>query len=438
MSAPSGKDPGGRTFLCSMCKRCYFCNMEKTDACIVGAGPGGVATALKLSYLGIPSVLIDKATFPRDKVCGDAISGKVTTLLNRLDPAILERFSWQSMQVDVWGIKFVAPNLKELNIPFQPNYVRNAKSAPGYVARRYDFDNFLVEEVRRRENIRFIEGLAVEQYSRTEKGWLVSGRGGEFQLEARMLIVADGAHSAFSRKVAGLEKDLRHHAGAVRAYFANVGGLDADNFIELHFIQSVTPGYFWIFPLPGGHANVGLGMRSDILQRRKTRLREALFEAIEAHPVLRERFRQAELVGEVKGYGLPLGSKRRPLSGSHYMLVGDAGHLIDPLTGEGIGNAFYSGFIAAEQLQQCLAANDFSAAFLKAYDQRVGRVLGSEMRLSYQLQRMLAYPWLVNMLANVIAGNRSLVQVLSGMYNDFALREQLVKPWFWLKMLVKR
>ncbi|MCB0549207.1 MAG: geranylgeranyl reductase family protein [Phaeodactylibacter sp.] len=412
--------------------------MIKTDACIVGAGPGGVATALKLSYLGIPSVLIDKATFPRDKVCGDAISGKVTTLLNRLDPGILERFNRQAIQADVWGIRFVAPNNKELDIPFQPNYVRDAQAAPGYVARRYDFDNFLVEEARRRDNIQFLEGQAVQEYSRIDGGWQVSGEEGALQVEARMLIVADGAHSAFSRKVAGLERDFRHHAGAVRAYFSNVGGLSPDNFIELHFIRSVTPGYFWIFPLPGGFANVGLGMRSDILRRRKTNLRKALFEVIEGHPALRERFKNASLVGEVKGYGLPLGSKRRPLSGDHYMLVGDAGHLVDPLTGEGIGNAFYSGFIAAEQLQQCLAANDFSAGFLKAYDQRVGRVLGSEMRLSYQMQKMLSYPWLVNLLANLIAGNRRVVALLSGMYNDFALREQLVKPWFWLKMLWRR
>lgn len=411
--------------------------MIKTDACIVGAGPGGVAAALKLSYLGIPSVLIDKATFPRDKVCGDAISGKVTTLLNRLDPAILERFNGQAMQADVWGIKFVAPNLRELFIPFRPNYIRNAEAAPGYVARRYDFDNFLVEEARRRDNIQFFEGLAVEHYAQGGQGWLVSGGGGRLQVDARMLIVADGAHSAFSRRVAGLEKDPGHHAGAVRAYFAGVAGLSEDNFIELHFIRSISPGYFWIFPLPGGHANVGLGMRSDILARRKINLRNALFEVIEAHPVLRERFKGARLVGKVQGYGLPLGSRRRPISGSHYMLAGDAGHLVDPLTGEGIGNAFYSGFIAAEQLQRCLAAGDFSAAFLKAYDERVARVLGSEMRLSYRLQKMLAYPRLANALANIIAGNPRLIALLSGMYNDFSLREQLARPWFWFKMLLR-
>lgn len=412
--------------------------MIQTDACIVGAGPGGVATALRLSYLGIPSVLIDRAAFPRDKVCGDAISGKVTTLLNRLDPAILQRFNARPIQSDVWGIKFVAPNEKSLAIPFSPNYVRDAKSAPGYVSRREDFDHFLIEEARRRDNIRLLLETDIQRFERSSRGWLVSSPDGAVQVDTRMLIVANGAHSSFSRKIAGLEKDPRHHAAAVRAYFSNVGRLDRDNFIELHFIRQITPGYFWIFPLPNGMANVGLGMRSDILNRRKLNLRQVFFNLIEQQPGLRERFRDAELQGEVKGYGLPLGSRPRPISGSHYMLVGDAAHLVDPLTGEGIGNAFYSGFIAAEQLQQCLAVNDFSASFLKAYDQRVSRVLGSEMRLSYRLQKMLMYPVLVNALASLIGSNRKVLEVLSGMYNDFALREQLARPFFWLKMWFKR
>ena len=116
------------------------------------------------------------------------------------------------------------------------------------------------------------------------------------------------------------------------------------------------------------------------------------------------------------------------------MLVGDAGHLIDPLTGEGIGNAFYSGFIAAEQVQQCLEQNNFSAAFLGAYDVRVDRVIGSELRLSYKLQKMLAYPRLVNLLAHIISNNQRILTFFSRMYVDFDVREQLVKPVFWVKM----
>ena len=202
--------------------------MIRTEVCIVGAGPGGVATALKLSYLGISSVLIEKAVFPWDKICGDAISGKVTTLLNRLDPEIMKRFNARPIQSDVWGVRFVAPNGKELNIPFKANYVRNAATAPGYVSRRMDFDHFLIEEVKRRDNIRYYEGVTIQHFEKIPNGFVIKDKTEDFCLETHILIDASGAHSRFSRSYAGLEKDKRHHAGSVRAYFRNVKQLAKD------------------------------------------------------------------------------------------------------------------------------------------------------------------------------------------------------------------
>ncbi len=404
-----------------------------SEICIVGAGPAGAATALKLSYMNIPCILIDKAIFPRDKVCGDAISGKVTTLFNRLDPEILNRFNAEPLQTGIWGIRFITPNGKALDIPFPVKEETNGR-APGYISKRMDFDNFLITEVKRRENITFYEGVDITSYERSERGWCVESKDGELSVDAKILIVANGAHSAFSRKVAGLPKENKHHAGAIRAYYKNVTGFEKQDFIELHFLKDLTPGYFWIFPLPNGQANVGLGMRSDFISNRKFNLKKAFFDILESHPEFKERFAGAELLGTVEGYGLPLGSKTRPISGDHYMLIGDAGHLIDPLTGEGIGNGIYSGFIAAEQAEQCLAQNDFSASFLKAYDVRVARVLGKEMKLSYQLQQIMRYVPLVNFLSTIFVGNQKFLKILSSMYTDFQLREQLVKPWFWFKM----
>jgi menaquinone-9 beta-reductase len=412
--------------------------MHTSDICILGAGPGGTATALKLSYLGIPCILIDKAGFPRDKVCGDAVSGKVTTLLNRLDPEIMVRFNGQPIQSDVWGVRFVAPNRKIIDIPFKPGYIRNEKAAPGYVSKRIDFDSFLIEEVKRRDNIQFFDHTAIDTFTRTSEGYLLSNARGSFQVACRLFIDASGAHSAFSRKHAGLEIDHAHHAGAVRAYYRGVQDLAKDNFIELHFLRETTPGYFWIFPLPNGEANVGLGMRSDIVKKRSVNLRKEMLRIIAEHPDIAPRFAQSKLIGEVLGYGLPLGSKTRKLSGDHYLLVGDAGHLIDPLTGEGIGNAFYSGVIAAELAEQCLREENFSENFLAAYDVRIQRVLGAEMKLSYQMQRIGSSPFLLNLVANIINGNRKILDYFSAMYTDFDLREQLVKPGFWLKMWVKK
>ncbi len=413
--------------------------MIQTEVCIVGAGPGGAATALKLSHMGIPCVLIDKAVFPRDKICGDAISGKSATILGRIDPAIVERFeAAHEIQTDIWGIRFVAPNNKEIDVPFRPNYDTEKDPKQGYVSKRIDFDNLLVEEVKKRSDIQFFENTAIDKYERTPHGYRLKDKSGDFLVECRILIVSNGANSNFSRHHAGLEKDPVHHAGAVRAYYKNVKGLHPDGYIELHFLKEINPGYFWIFPLPGGYANVGLGMRSDYISKKKYNLRTELSNVLNSHPKLKERFKGAELEGKITGYGLPLGSKKRTISGGHFMLVGDAGHLIDPLSGEGIGNAIYSGFIAAEQAEQCLKNDEFSAQFMQAYDKRVERVLGKEMQLSFSLQKMMARPWLVNLCANWVSRNRTLIDVISLMYIDIEVRKKALNPLFWIRLMLGR
>lgn len=409
--------------------------IPNTRICIVGAGPGGCATALKLSYMGIPCTLIDKAVFPRDKVCGDALSGKVTTLLNRLDPAILERFNDQVSQSDVWGLMFVPPNEQALTIPFKRGYIRDKRKAPGYLCKRIHFDNFLIEEVKRRDRITLLEGVSISDYQKVEQGWRLVDKTGEHSFLANILIVADGAHSKFARKVAGLEKINKHYAASVRAYFSGVTGMNVDNYIELHFLKSITPGYLWIFPMPNGEANVGLYMRSDMVSKKRINLKALFEQTIQKNPAIQERLKAAKMIGRLEGYGLPLGSKLRKISGDNYMLVGDAGHLIDPLTGEGIGHAFYSGFIAAEQAAECIEAEQYDAAYMNAYDVRVKRVLGMEMKLSHQLQNLMKpqYVPLVNFFASILSGNKKFIDILSRMYNDLEYRKQLVNPLFWIR-----
>ena len=105
-------------------------------------------------------------------------------------------------------------------------------------------------------------------YQQTATGWEVRDKTGDLHLHCKLLLVADGAHSYFSRHIAGHQKDNAHHAAALRAYYQGVTGFHDDNFIELHFLPELNPGYFWIFPLPDGGANVGLGMRSDFMGNR--------------------------------------------------------------------------------------------------------------------------------------------------------------------------
>ncbi len=401
---------------------------------IVGAGPAGIASGLQAKKMGNDPLLIDKAVFPRDKICGDALSGKVVQVLNRLDPAITQTLRQQPIQLPSWGVTFRAPNGKALDIPFKSDYQKESDQAPGMISRRMDFDYFMVKEGRKR-GLEIREGTEAINFERKDGIWEISTRSGEI-IRTRLLIIANGAQSQFARQ-AGITKDPAHNCAGLRAYFHGIADPHPDHFIELYFSKTFLPGYFWIFPLPDGYFNVGVGMRSDKLSKKKINLKVAMQRMIKEDPHLRDRFRHAKQIGEIRGYGLPLGSKRRGLSGDGFLLAGDAASLIDPFTGEGIGNAMLSGVEAGKVAATAIEKNDVSAVFLKKYDENVYRQLGPELNLSYKLQQLVQFPWLFNLVVGRAAKSETLRHTISCMFEDLDLRSQLKKPGFYRDLIFK-
>ncbi len=405
------------------------------DILIIGAGPAGAAAAVVLGRAGVPCTLVDKAQFPRDKVCGDAISGKVVSTLNRIDPAIMERFRGESAQVGSWGVSFVAPNGKALRVPFRQSYDAGVDEAPGFISKRLDFDDFLLQEALRYPTVDFQPDTEIRQATFSAGRWSVSASNGTMY-QPRLLLVANGAQSILPRQLAGLQKENGHYCAGIRTYWQGVTGMEADNFIELHFIKDFLPGYLWIFPLPNGMANVGVGMRSDKVAARKVNLKQEMLRIIQETPAFRERFQHAEMVDGPKGYGLPLGSRKRRISGDGFMLLGDAASLIDPFTGEGIGNAIISGKVAAETVISLLPSEAYSADRLLPYDQEVYRKLWRELLLSYRMQQLVNYPWLFNLVVNKALRNKTLQETISCMFEDLDMRKRLKQPSFYWKLLV--
>jgi flavin-dependent dehydrogenase len=142
----------------------------------------------------------------------------------------------------------------------------------------------------------------------------------------------------------------------------------------------------------------------DYVKKKGINLREK-FQSILESPAYKSRFEDAEPIGKLQGFGIPLGSKRYPLFGDGYLLTGDAGYLVNPLSGEGIANALLSGVLAAQQAKECVNSKDYSKSALQNYQKAINEKLGKSLKLSYQLQQLFKYPLTSVLAEKVILSN---------------------------------
>lgn len=371
------------------------------DVIICGAGPAGSTCALALEDAGLRVALIDKQGFPRDKICGDAVAPYVPNVLNTIHPKHKIAFEAFKEKEIVTTLRVVAPNQKNIDLKFPRE---------GAISMRMHLDHFLFKQAEKAANVTTFIGTAVASVQTTTEKAAVTLKDGQV-LEGKIVVGCDGAQGVVAKQLTNNKIDLKHNSAAVRAYYKNVKGIPDQTF-ELHYLEDLMPGYFWIFPLPDGFANVGLGMLSQTISDKKINLRKELSRIIAETPYLKARFEGAELVDSTKGFGLPLGSRKVTISGQRFMLCGDAAALIDPLSGEGIGQAMISGRYAGWQAKKCFERQDFSAKTMKAYDKMVYDKLWKEHRIHYFTQRAIANrPWLINAFANIALKNAFIMRL---------------------------
>ena len=351
------------------------------DLLIIGAGPAGSAAAIEATRAGLSSVTIDKATFPRDKCCGDGLTTGALRHLDALglDPARVP--SWQPVE----DVNVAGPNGKVRVFPLPK---QNGLFAA--ITRRSELDAALVDRAREvgaevREGVELV-GLTIATDAEGDFAEAtVSADGVAETIRARNVIAADGMWSA-SRKLLDVRlPDYRGDWHAFRQYFTNVSAT-ASRELYVWFEPDLLPGYVWSFPLADGSANVGFGIQRDT--GHKIQDMKKLWPDILARPHIAEILgADATPEGPHKAWPIPARLGDVPLVHGPVLWVGDAAAATDPMTGEGIGQAIETGRLAVE----CIVADRAQAG--ASYEAALRASMVKDHGLARSLSSVLGTKW---------------------------------------------
>ncbi len=341
------------------------------DLAVVGAGPAGVAAAAHAARAGRSVVLVDKATFPRDKCCGD---GLTTLALRELADLGLDAAAVASW-TDVDRARLRSPSGRVVTLPLPAGRGRYAA-----VARRLDLDDALVERAAA-AGAEVREGWPVTGVDAGPDGVVLRGPGAE-RLAARFVVAADGMWSPTRRGLGLTPPGWRGEWHAMRGYLHS--GTAAARDLWVWFEPDLLPGYAWSFPLPDGRVNLGFGVRRHGRLDGKA-LARTWRELSRRAPV-------ADVIGDARPEGghlawpIPARVPRAVLHHGRVLFVGDAAAACDPLTGEGIGQALVTGRLAA----RAVAADGPDAG--ASYADAARRELVADHRMAAACAALLASP----------------------------------------------
>ena len=323
------------------------------DVIVVGAGPGGATAAYHLAQAGVDVVALEKATFPREKVCGDGLTPRAVKQLVAMGIDTSPEQGW----IRNHGLRILGGGMR-LEMPW-PDLA--AFPSYGLVRPRQDFDEVLARTAQK-AGAQLHEATTVTEPIRDERTSRVVGvktkDGKEFR--APVVLVADGNSSRFSLALGIHKRDDRPMGVAYRRYYRSPRHDDdwLESWLELWDgapgESRLLSGYGWIFGVGDGTSNVGLGILNTSDAFGKTDYK-ALLDRWLAHLPEDWGFVEENATAPTRGAALPMGFNRKPHYADGALLVGDAGGMVNPMNGEGIAYAMESGRLAAEIVAQALA-----------------------------------------------------------------------------------
>ncbi|MGE5136832.1 MAG: geranylgeranyl reductase family protein [Gemmatimonadota bacterium] len=380
---------------------------DEADVIIVGAGPAGSATAYHLAQAGLDVLVLEKSTFPREKVCGDGLTPRAVKQLTAMGVSFDEDGGWLRNR----GLRIIGGGVRlEMDWPELTNY-------PGYglVRSRRGFDETLARTAQK-AGVRLIEGVTVTGPVLDDRTGRITGvtarqtapargngagRGqaaeqdGERRYRARLVVAADGNSSRLSVAMGLRKRDDRPLGVAVRTYYTSPRHRDdyLESWLELWDGQRLLPGYGWIFGMGDGTSNVGLGLLNTSEAFANIDYRALLKRWLAGMPA-EWGYTEEHRTEPVRGAALPMGFNRTPHYTRGLLLVGDAGGMVNPFNGEGIAYAMESGAIAARVVAQALSRPAAAGAeeVLRGYPQQLRAAYGGYYTLGRKFVAAIGNP----------------------------------------------
>jgi menaquinone-9 beta-reductase len=393
---------------------------------VVGAGPTGAAAAFFMAQAGLDVLLVDQATFPRDKSCGDSICPGAVGVLAKM--GLLD---WVQNEGYAQNVAYLLSSPKG-NVARIP-YPQDLAPYPNYLIPRKDFDYKLVQQAVM-AGARLREGIRVTDFERLspEKVRLQGENGSHsVTLTANLVVAADGSISAFTRKLNMMPGPA--DGVALRRYYAGVKG-EPGRF-ELHWEKSVLPAYGFIFHLNDGIANVGTGMFRADLKRVGGSLKKRLDLFVTTNPHAREALAKAQPISPVIGHPYRDDAEEVTPFADNVLLVGDAAGAGHPMTGEGIGPGMMSAEMAAKTAVSAAARGDFSAASLAGYGDLFHAEFDGVHKISRLARQALRYPVMVDRTVKRCSHDPVFAQTMAGILAGVVSPGAMLKPGMVVRLL---
>lgn len=397
------------------------------DVVVVGAGPAGAATAILLAEAGHEVVLLDRARFPRDRVCGEYLSPEASRILDRL--GVLKAVEEAGARPLI-GMRIRAPDGTCLVGDYPRSGPYRGYRDHALAVRRATFDATLVARaralpVRVHEGFRATDLLFDGRQVVGVEGVTVDGDDGRpTRIRARLVVGADGRTSVVLRRL-GL---LRPHPWLARlALVTDVQGARCDP--ERGEIFLAPPAYSIMNPVGEDMVNLSLVVPTAVGTREKGDLAGYFDRTVRALPGLGERLATARRTRPVRALG-PLAYRVAPPCHGGVILVGDALGFLDPFTGEGLYTALYSAELAAEVAHDALSRGDVSAPALAAAHSRRVAELRTKARLAVLLQLVIARRRLAVHVARRLSRHPEALAQLMGVIGDFVPAREVLSLRF--------